>query len=61
MKRKIVKKEIIVEVDGIKLHDEIFGDMVVGFSPDGKNVYIKEVGEEGGVMSIEDIKVLEKC
>lgn len=60
MKRKIIKKEIIVEVDGIKLHDEIFGDMVVGFSADGKNVYVREVGEVGGMLSIEAIKVLER-
>lgn len=48
----IIKKDIIVEVNGIKLFDIVDGDMVVGFSDDGKKMYMREVGDEGWVIDI---------
>ena len=45
---KIIKKEIIVQVGKIKLHDLVGGELVVGFSDNGSQVYTQEVGDEGG-------------
>lgn len=56
----IIKKDIIVEVNGIKLFDEFGGDMVVGFSDDGKEVYLKEIGDEGLAMPIKEVVKLKK-
>ena len=44
----IIKKEIIVQVGKIKLHDLVGGELVVGFSNDGSQVYTQEKEEEGG-------------
>jgi hypothetical protein len=56
----IIKKEIIWKVGDIKLFDMVGGEMVVGFSEDGKMVYCREVGDEGGVMLYDEaLKMLE--
>lgn len=55
----IIKKEIIVQVGNVKLHDVIGDMMVTGFSADGKEVYMMEYGEEGGVWPIDEIKNLQ--
>jgi len=56
----IIKKEVIWKVGNIKLFDMVGGDMVVGFSEDGKMVYYREVGDEGGVMLYDEaLKMLE--
>lgn len=44
---KIIKEQIITQVGKIKLHDLVGGELVVGFSEDGMQVYTREVGEEG--------------
>lgn len=54
MKNKIIKKEIIWKVGDIELFDMVGGDLVVGFSDDGKKVYVREVGEEGGSLSYKE-------
>jgi len=47
---KIIKKEIIVKVGKVRLFDMVGGDLVVGFSDDGKEVYVRDVGEWGGAV-----------
>ena len=54
MNNKIIKKEIIWKVGDIELFDMVGGELVVGFSDDGKEVYVREVGEEGGSLSYEE-------
>lgn len=44
---KIIKEQIITQAGKIKLHDLVGGELVVGFSEDGMQVYTREVGEEG--------------
>jgi hypothetical protein len=44
---KIKKEEIITQVGKIKLFDRVGGELVIGFSENGEEVYTLEVGEEG--------------
>jgi hypothetical protein len=56
----IIKKEVIWKVGDIKLFDMVGGEMVVGFSEDGSEVYYREVGDEGGVMTYDEaLKMLD--
>jgi hypothetical protein len=47
---KIKKEEIITQVGKIKLFDMVGGELVIGFSEDGQEVYTQEVGEEGSAI-----------
>ena len=51
---KIKKEEIITQVGEIKLFDLVAGELVVGFSEDGKQVYTREVGDEAGSIPYEE-------
>ena len=55
MKNKIINLNMIVQVGDLKLFDIIGGEMIVGFSEDGEEVYMQECGEEGGVYNYKEI------
>lgn len=54
MNNKIIKKEIIWKVGNIELFDMVGGELVVGFSENGEEVYTREVGDEGGSIPYEE-------
>lgn len=53
---KIKKETIITQVGKYKLFGMLEGDMIVGFSEDGKTIFVREVGEFGGQVEIEEAK-----
>ena len=60
MKNKIIQKQTIVQVGKLKLFDHIEGNMIIGFSNDGKKVFLQEVGGEGGECSYKDVEAMLK-
>lgn len=56
---KIKKETIITQVGKFKLFGMLEGELIVGFSEDGKTIFVREVGEEGGEVSIKEAKKMD--
>lgn len=54
MENQIKKEMIITQVGKYKLFGILEGELIVGFSDDGKEIYVREMGDEAGSIPFED-------